>query len=42
MSARWFAEQHRAHPWMLPGLAITASAAIGKGAVDLLSIMGWL
>jgi len=29
--------EHRAHPWMLPGVALTASAALGTALPDLIA-----
>ena len=38
----WFIAEHRRNPWMLPGVALTASAALGAVLPDLIELVGRL
>ena len=36
---RFLAEEHRRHPWMVPGLLLTGSAALGSGLTDIVAFI---
>ncbi len=36
----WLAAEHRRNQWMLPGVAVTASAALGTILPDLIELAG--
>lgn len=36
----WLLAEHRRNPWMLPGVALTASAALGTALPDLIALAG--
>lgn len=38
--SRYLREQHELHPWMAPGIAVTASAALGARLGWLLDLTG--
>ncbi len=38
--AQRLAVEHRRNPWMLPGIAVTASLALGTALPDLIELAG--